>query len=90
MVLASSDKNQEFVELLRPNPNSKVGELVVLEGMETTTNQAEFKPINMKNCDKFKSLLHTDKHGSAIYDHHFMKTSNGRLVVSNIKNGNIR
>jgi len=90
MVLASSDKNLEFVELLRPNPNSKVGELVVLEGMETTNNQAESKPINMKNFDKFLSLLHTDEYGNAMYDHHFMKTSSGRLVVSSIKNGNIR
>lgn len=90
MVLATSDEKHEVVELLRPNQNAKVGELVSLDDPEADNSQTEFKPINPKNFEKFLNLLHTDEQGAALFEKYFMKTANGRLAASSIKKGNIR
>jgi methionine--tRNA ligase beta chain len=90
MVLATSDESHAIVELLRPNPNAKIGELVSLDDAEADHSLTEFKAINPKNFEKFLNLLHTDEQGAAMFENYFMKTISGRLSASSIRKGNIR
>ncbi len=90
MVLATSDEKHETVELLRPHPDAKVGELVTLEAEDFVHSAPESKFINTKNFEKFLVQLKSNENGVPLFENYVLKTASGPLAPSKITNGNIR
>ena len=89
MVFGVSDQEHKNLELLRPHPDSKLGELVIIDDSEFVSS-SEFKAPNGKNVDKFLAMLNTNDAGEPCFEKLKLKTESGYLSSSKLINANIR
>ena len=87
MVLAASNSDKTVVEILQPNEDSKVGDVVTFEGLDYNPDET----LNPKHkvFEKCAVDFLTDDSLVATYKGIPFKTANGEVTVKSLKNANI-
>jgi len=92
MILAASNDDHSYLEIVRPPDDSIVGERITLENMDVNEYKPdnEIKP-NKKNSPwaKIKNLLKTNDNMEACFDGNRFMTSKGPLTVKSLKNAQL-
>ncbi|CAM8972441.1 unnamed protein product [Rhodiola kirilowii] len=93
MLMAASDKAHENVELLLPPEDSVPGERIWFGSEDENENQPDPASPNQiqkkKIWEQVQPHLKTDESCVAMLGEHRMRTSNGVVVCSSLKNANI-
>jgi len=91
MVMCASNADHTAVELLRPAPDSKIGERVVLDGYDKISQEKEkvIDPKKKKVLELVLPHLKTDEEGFAVFQGKRLVTSAGPIKAKTLVNANI-
>lgn len=89
MLLCAESQDETIVELLRPHPDAKVGDIVSLVDTEGSI-APEYKPPNSKAVTAFLEKLNTDGSKTARFGDYVLGTSGQPLTPTSIAGGKIK
>ena len=90
MILCATNEDQSKVELLHPSADAKIGERIQLDNGNNQKLSNEMQPqINQKVQKKLQDLLKTNIDCTACYNQMPLMTSQGKVMVSSLKDSQI-
>lgn len=89
MLLCAETQDETFVELLRPKPDAKVGEIISLLGVEGST-LTEYKAPNSKALTAVLEKLNTNADKQARFGEYTLSVAGEPLQTTNVANGKIK